>query len=184
MNTQIVALYDSYEQRLQESYVNNGGSVKYVGPYDAFSNNQIKSPGIFFDIEELVEGPPTGDDRIVLVASCALHCVIGLGDVTSEKAQILARSLAADLIAFLRFTPVVLPNITAGLPSDIDARPGDFKLGQDGYESWVVEFDQKLYIQLAEDEQLTPIDTVCLGRAPEIGEDHVDDYVQIVPDPE
>ncbi len=151
-------------------------------------------PACLLELTEL----ETSDDndpmteQIAMIAHFEAELVIRF---TTPNAKRSVRKLAASMAAWLhnrRWTnpadtakklPTGPCEVVGAYQSDFsNTMPGQRDMPLDQYEIWKVEWRQ--LVNLGEsvwtDEGTTPT-TVYLGAAPEIGPDHIDDYVQVAP---
>ena len=152
-----------------------------VDIYDnAFEGNSIPTPAALIQIAEMGEGQDIGDDRCPLMVGVSVHCVLS---TETPDVQLQIRNFAAQVIRLVRRQLFGLAGAVSR-PIDLDAMPGAVKEGSDevpGFESWVVEFNQTLYLgeSVWKPEGVTP-SRVYIGISPEIGIDHEPEYEQVV----
>lgn len=107
----------------------------------------INTPAVLVEIETLedAEDAELGDGRDALLCKVTVHCVLG---TQTENLQRALRNFAAETLRFIkawRFSNNDECN-TSTQPEQIQAMPGRFKRGTTGYDSWVVIFDQVVYL--------------------------------------
>lgn len=145
----------------------------------------------------LTEFEPSDDDdpmtgQLAVLANFEAELIIRF---TTPNAKRSIRNLAASFAAWLRMRRWTDPNdpakklatgpamVSGAYQDDFSSvMPGQREKPLDQYEIWKVEWRQLVILgeSIWTDEGTTPT-TVYLGAAPEIGPDHIDDYVQVAP---
>lgn len=128
-----------------------GDSLETVQAYfpdwqseNAEAGLQLNTPAALIEIERLgvSEEADRGDGTDAINCQVAIHCVLGSA---TENLQQELRGFAAEMMRLLRSRK--LSACTAsGQPEEIEAMPGVFKQGAAGYDSFVVVFQQVVYL--------------------------------------
>lgn len=115
-----------------------------IGSYDPRENLETLAPACLLNIEELPKAPDVGDGRYPVVAQFAIHCVLGR-EVTDLQMEL--QEFAVAVSQFVYEKGIWLKGSVLEKPFNIEAYPGNFRkdtLG--GFDSWVVTWEQKLYL--------------------------------------
>ena len=133
---------------------------------------QLKAPAIRLDINGIKPDTDRGDGRFA--ARCEFVALCSFANGTMEAPQI-----AAQLLDLIRYNHWLLG---AGVnhPEQLKAQPADFRPGKSGFESWVVSWEQTVYLGEPEPNDGVLPDTVMVGIDPDIGAEHEDKYEQII----
>jgi hypothetical protein len=176
---------DDYHTALVDAIKNHfGDSLNTVQAYfpiyqseDLDKGLQIETPAVLVEIEQFYADADldAGDGRDALILQVALHCV--LGDQTPNLQQEL-RNFAAEMLRLLK-NKRLTPCASSQIPQNMQAMPGRFAKGQGGYDSFVVVFEQTVYLGEAAWQPQAPPQTVWFGRA--INEQNFTGYEQVFP---
>lgn len=115
-----------------------------IDSYDPGENLETLAPACLLNIEELPKAPDVGDGRYPVVAQFAIHCVLGR-EVTDLQMEL--QEFAVAVSQFVYEKGIWLKGSVLEKPFSIEAYPGSFRkdtLG--GFDSWVVNWEQKLYL--------------------------------------
>ena len=157
----VAAMVGEIQQQLPES------DVAQYNPMD----RQLVAPAIRIDISGHKPGSDNGDGRLPACCEFVAWCSYG-----SQGFQ--AAEAAARLTEFIRYTHWQL-GAKVTHPDNIKAEPAQFRPGKAGFESWLVSWEQTVYLGSTEaDDGILP-DTVLVGIDPEIGADHEDKYERL-----
>ncbi|HIF3244304.1 hypothetical protein [Salmonella enterica] len=138
---------------------------------------QLVTPAVFVDVPGWDKGVfPDGQTRVTL--KCDLFVVTDRAGNTENvpKPQIYARCLAMDLSDWVDGATFGLDNVDPAI--FIDAEVDTFDRMLDDYIVFRVSFEQDILV--GEDPFAVPsgapLQEVWLGKAPEVGRKHIDDY--------
>ncbi len=155
-------------------------SIKTVVAYDPTDENNggqhqsVKTPAVLIELSEMKPGKSLGDSRQAFECEFILHCILS---VKTDNVQLEIRNYAAAVAKVIYRNKWGLSDCVEP-PEDIAAYPGVFKAGDKGFESWVVNYSQKIHLgDLPLNTETAPTD-VFIGYAPKVGADHQADYVE------
>ncbi|WP_394179629.1 hypothetical protein [Marinomonas posidonica] len=115
-----------------------------IESYDPNKNMYELAPACLLNIEELPKAPDVGDGRYPVVAQFAIHCVLGQ---EVDNLQMELQEFAIAVSQFVYEKGIWLTGSVLEKPFNIEAYPGNFrKETQGGFDSWVVNWEQKLYL--------------------------------------
>lgn len=153
-------------------------------PEEPEANRHMPVPAILLDVSEMevdMEMDPGTEQVATRLSFSAFVIISGLQD---GNTKLNIRLQAAALVSWLNMRHWNDPNNPGEfLPSD-PARPvgayrDDFDPRLDRYEVWRVDWEQVVYLgQSVFDTTFKP-SRIWLGLAPDIGEGHKDDYVEL-----
>ena len=150
-------------------------NIKEVALYDANELDKVKTPAILIEMGEIDPSESLTGGRLAVNVDMRLHCVLS---VTTPNVQLEIRNFAALVMTKMHRNRFGLSGAVE-YPARLSAFPGMFKPDEKGFESWVVNFVQTVHLgEVWEETEFLPTE-VYLGLAPEIGNDHVDDYERI-----
>jgi len=173
MSATLTDLHQAILAALRDQFT---GRVDTIAHYAPLGSDPIDTPALLLELEEADEGDDIGDGRMPLRGRWAIHCVLSLH---TPEVALSVREMAAEVMTLVRRNGWGMgPSI--GRPKGLHMAPGDMRPGQAGYESWVVSWEQTLYLvaSLWDGTGITP-SKVFLGIAPDIGLGHEPDYVEV-----
>lgn len=136
---------------------------------------KVQTPAILLEIEDILADDPDGNGCEQLNVTLNCNAYVVLSYKAGQKKAL--RKFAASVMAFVRGKRWGLPVGAANVGS---AQPDQFTGQQDDYEVMRVEFSHEALLGTDVFEGNGPFPTrMFLGFAPEIGPDHVDDYVEV-----
>lgn len=143
------------------------GRVQTVEMYELTEEKPINTPAILLEMEYGDEGYDKGDDLVPLQCRMTLHMLIGS---KTPNLQMEIRRFAFEVFRLVRSNQFDVSDVT--MPEGINMGPGEFKVGEKGYESWYVSWEQTIYAGESawEPTGFVP-QSVFVGRNPEISQD-------------
>lgn len=170
-------LHDAMLAALQEAYP--APLVATVTAYDPVvapvtqEAQPLTAPALLLHLLAIDPGAEDGTDRDAARLTWALHCVLSArtADLALE-----VREFAADVRRFIRYQQWGYPS-AVGVPEALAAQEADFAPGLAGYDSWVVTWEQSVY--LGEDIWLgtgAPPQQILYSWAPRIGAAYEPEY--------
>ena len=115
-----------------------------IDSYDPSENLESLAPACLLNIEELPKAPDVGDGRYPVVAQFAIHCVLGR---EVKNLQMELQEFAVAVSQFVYEKGIWLKGSVLEKPFSIEAYPGNFRKDtRGGFDSWVVNWEQKLYL--------------------------------------
>jgi len=144
-----------------------------IDSYDPSENLETLAPACLLNIEELPKAADVGDGRYPVVAQFAIHCVLGR-EVTGLQMEL--QEFAIAVSQFVYEKGIWLKGSVLEKPFSIEAYPGSFReetLG--GFDSWVVNWEQKLYLGASTWQPETVKSGVRIAANP-IDEDNQNEY--------
>lgn len=104
----------------------------------------INTPALILEIERLASvSDDRGDGRDALRCGVLVHCILGS---QTPNLQIELRNFAAEVMRWLSNSSNWPACGSIEPIEELDALPGRWKQGQSGYDSFVVTFDQVVYL--------------------------------------
>ncbi len=157
-------------------------SLQTVEDYE-HERSRFSAPACFIELTSWDRGEmDPGTEQLPITARFEAHLIIGFRTAQAKRE---IRKLAGAFSAYLHNQrwglPVGPAQFIAASPDEI-AGMGRNAEHLDEYEVWTVEWEQEVHLGTSiwkGDDTL--ISEVYVGYSPEVGPDHVDDYVQIVP---
>ncbi len=151
------------------------GRLKTVAMYDVGNTDPIETPAALLVMESGGKREDLGDGRFPLRCLITVHCILGFK----------TKNLALELRKFAASSIRLVDGNRWGIEESVDLPdisgqdaigPGEFRPGQDGYDSWYATWEQTIYLgeSVWNLEGVTP-EKIYLGQAPEIGAAHEDD---------
>lgn len=144
---------DDYHAALVAFFVDKfGDSLDTVQAYfpetqsdDPESGLVVNTPALLVELEKHSTGNSAGDDRSAIKCEMAIHCI--LGTLTPNLQQEL-RNFGVEVQRLLTSKHFCLGgSVSVGSPEDVNGMPGWWqKGGAGGYDSWVVVFEQTVWI--------------------------------------
>lgn len=106
---------------------------------------QIDTPAVLVEIERMEAGidDDRGDGTNAVLCHVAIHCVLGS---QTEHLQRELRVFAAAMMRLVRHRQWCSGCDGTAEPENVQALPGIFRHGQAGYDSFVVAFEQAVYL--------------------------------------
>lgn len=140
-----------------------------VGAYTV--GDAVNTPAALIELEAAEEGEDDGSGRVPVRCTWTIHCLLSR---KTERVEVEIRDFATKVLALVRQNRWGMPAL---MPDNLQAGPGEFSPGQDGYEGWYVTWEQTVYIgpDVWVGDGLIA-STVYIGRSPAIGEGHAEDY--------
>ena len=151
--------------------------LKWVKDADTYPDRktQLTTPAVFFAVDGW-DAVSNTDGQISVVLSASLWVLVDrAGESESGKPDVFIRSAAADLTHWIDGQTFALSNVEPAIFVSADADETDPRL--DDYLVWQISFNQT--VTFGVDPFATdnlPLKRLWLGVAPEIGQQHVDDY--------
>ncbi len=149
----MAAELDAYHDALVVLFKNHfGDSLATVQAYlpetqsdDPEAGLTIKTPALLVEIEKTGQGHNLGDGRVAVYCELAAHCILG---TATPKLQQELRNFGVEVQRLLTDLDFCLGKpVSAGMPEDVNGMPGWWqKGGAGGYDSWVVTFEQTVWI--------------------------------------
>ena len=141
-----------------------------IAPYNPLERT-LPLPAIRIDLNSLQLDEETGNG--LLPAKCEFVAWCCCPSVGHQAAEVAARVLET-----IRFNHWGL-GADVSHPANLTARPAEFRPGQAGFSTWVVSWEQTVYLgELEKDSGVLP-DTVMVGVAPDIGQGNESKYEQL-----
>jgi hypothetical protein len=146
-----VSSLELYQQILLDGLrAHFGDSLETVQAYlneqtaDLDAGLTINTPALILEIERLGRvSDERGDGRDAIRCSVLVHCILGS---QTPYLQIELRNFAAEVMRWLGNSSQLHPCGSVESIDELDALPGRWKQGQTGYDSFVVMFDQVVYL--------------------------------------
>ncbi|MDG4811931.1 hypothetical protein P8629_02825 [Hydrogenovibrio sp. 3SP14C1] len=136
----IITYHDNIKAVIEATFP----SLKTVAAYRI--GEKLNTPALLYEVEQMDFGQRISNGKTPVNLNVALHCVLS-AKTTNVGLQV--RSFATMVIDLLKDEYFELPD-DCEAPYNIQALPGEFKPGKDGFESFVVTFNQVLYVGDAE----------------------------------
>jgi hypothetical protein len=151
--------------------------IQTVEDFNGFDRGKINTPAVLFHVERMIEGQDIGDGRVPLQCEVTAYCCLSLetGNVQTE-----VREFASELMSLIRRNRFGLGGDAADA-ENISAQPGPFQLGSKGFDSFEITWSQTIFTGENVWSGGTPVSEVWFGISPEVGQEHIDDYEQLVP---
>ncbi|KAB8307259.1 hypothetical protein EH228_14745 [Erwinia endophytica] len=141
---------------------------------DAPKFSGLVTPAVYFELNEWTDnGGTTGQLEVTL--DCDLYVVVDAAGAGNEKPAIFLRAAAADLTQWINGQQFGLSGVEPA--TFIAATKDEFDPRMDDYLVWRITFNQNA--AFGEDPFAStgqPLKQAWLGIAPDIGQQHVDDY--------
>jgi len=181
MSGSISTYLDALKTKLTEVFAERVDTIDYLLVVD--SNKKLDTPAILLEVESIDEGIDAGDEKTPLSLKVSAFCILSketTHDACHAEVEII--NFAAEVIATIRNQRWGLTGI--GKPTAITSQPALFNPGKEGDEVWQVSWEQSMDVgtSIWAPSGTTP-STVFLGRSPDVGTGHEDDYEQIFPPP-
>lgn len=105
-------------------------------------SDTLKTPAILIEMESMSVGTLNGEGKTPLNLNMALHCILGH---STENIELEVRDFAAQVLNLMRNQYLEMPDIVDA-PQNLQAQPGELKPGKGGFDSFVVTYEQVLYV--------------------------------------
>jgi hypothetical protein len=157
--TTLSAVHDAIIDALQARF---GARVRQFGAYEPWdydtesADPDLRTPALLIELESI---GPDGDDihtpgRVALRCNWAIHAALS---IRTEKLQTELREFAAAVVTTLRRSDPSAPltptngnrwglGKAVGAPEGVSAQPGEFRPGLNGRDSWLITWDQIVYV--------------------------------------
>ena len=137
----------------------------------------IKTPAVLLEAIEIKPGGKLSGGRLAIKVEFAAHCCLS---VQTDNVELEVRNFAVKMLQVVHKNIWGLDGV-AEPPQELAAYQGMFKPDDDGFDSWVVSWEQTFHLGDGWSEKdFLPRD-VFIGEAPRIGKDHQDEYRQVAP---
>ncbi|AMO55631.1 hypothetical protein GZ77_09145 [Endozoicomonas montiporae] len=175
MSLTLTKVHEAIVESLQEPFAQKVETLRVHSPLV----KDIKAPALLLALDHMNGGNETGDGRTAVECSFSLCAILPEKGLPADKVSIAIANFAAEVLHQIRYNHWGLGSEVSH-PHNLSAQPADFKPGKAGFESWVVSWEQTVYLGEPEpDDSLLP-DTVMVGIDPDIGLDNENKYEQIV----
>jgi hypothetical protein len=177
----LITLRDLHTAMVQDFTDTYAERVLTVAAYDPFPDVEgqervpLITPALLLELVEILPGPDDGTGRTPLRLSLGAHCILSF---RTAQMQIELREFAADVLAQVRYNRWGYPQAVRE-PEDLSARPGEFRPQQAGFDSWLVSWEQTVFVGPDVWAGGIAPSEVWLGIAPRIGSAYVDDYFRV-----
>ncbi len=158
-------MLDEYHQSIVAGIREHfGDSLKTVGSYwPAEQQEQLldEAPAVWVEVERMNHIKDLGDGRDALQCNVIIYCVLA---ADTQELQPKLRNLSAEMMRFIK-------NETFGkceaktLAKQISAMPGRFKVGEKGFDSWVVSFTQTIFLDDSDKDKKSTIPQKIYARS-------------------
>ncbi|QIR27791.1 hypothetical protein [Kluyvera genomosp. 3] len=136
--------------------------------------NGLVTPAVYFTINSWEQGGGN-EGQLNVSLSCDLFVVVDAAGAGVSRPEIFVRTAAADITQWLDGQQFGLPQLAPAV--FIDAARDEFDPRMDDYLVWRISFTQTAAFGVDPFAQFnSPLKQAWLGRAPDTGSDHVDDY--------
>ena len=175
MSLTLTIVHESVINSLKQAFSHKVDTICAYSPLQ----KDIKAPALLLALDNMNHGNETGDGRTAVDCQFSLCAILPVHGLPSDKVAIAIANFAAEALHQVRYNHWGLGSEVSH-PQNLSAQPADFKPGKAGFESWVVSWEQTIYLgELEPDDGILP-DTVMVGIDPEIGSDHENKYEQII----
>lgn len=180
MNADTEIDLDTLHEAVVSSIAAGMPAVASVQAYPS-ERTALALPAVLVDLEDM-EGAPESDpgtEQLAVVTRWRARLILGFRSADVYRQVRKGAGQLAHLVHLNRWgMPVGPARVTI-------VGPDPFDPDLDQYEVWVVEWEQVVHLGASvwTDEGVVP-ETVYLGIEAKTGPDHIDDYWQIVPEPE
>ena len=171
-------LHEAILADLSDHYADRVATIAAYDPFpeaDDQERQPLTTPALLLELVAIDPDAEDGTDRQVLRLTWSAHCVLSF---RTAQVQIELREFAADVLGRVRYNRWGLPAAVRE-PQAMNAQPGEFRPDQVGFDSWLVTWEQIVFVgQDVWAGGIAPTE-VWFGIAPQIGAAHVDDYWRI-----
>lgn len=157
--TTVRDLFDAIETALRIYF---GTSIRQYGAYEPWdpiedeAEPDLRTPALLIELESLE--PDASEEQIpgqiAIRASIAVHVILS---ILTDQLQIALPELAASVIALVRKrqTEILRAPLSGNrwglgdaveIPEAVSAQPAEFRPGLHGHDSWVVRWEQIVYL--------------------------------------
>lgn len=115
-----------------------------VAAYNPVEDQILKTPAVLLELTQMEPAESISGGRVSVNLSMAAHVFLAKnGEV--DDIQLSIRNLAAYVLQAIHRNSWGLGG-AVGSPKTVEAFPGAFNPESDGYESWVVQWEQNIYL--------------------------------------
>ena len=143
--------------------------------YQLAATEPIDTPALLLDLDLGEVGRDTGDERLPVALSWTLYCLLSSN---TDNPELQVREFAIEATQAVYRSQFGLPGVLS-MPRDLIAGPAAFRGGDDGYAAWWISWTCDAHVGRSIWSGTAVPDRVWLGFEPNVGPDHVDDYVQV-----
>lgn len=175
------ALHTALVDDLRAHYLDRAQTIAAYDPFPALDGQDpqpLVTPAILIELEAIDPGEDDGTDRQPLRLTFVAHCVLSF---RTAEPQLELREMAADVMAHCRHQRWGYPSAVRE-PEALSAQPGEFQPGLAGFDSWVVRWEQVVYVGTDLWAGGTAPTEVWYSFTPDIGAAHVGDYTLVEPE--
>ncbi|HHA1257599.1 hypothetical protein [Enterobacter asburiae] len=154
--------------------------IDWVRDADAYPENNVPrftgmtTPAVYFSINGWEQGGGN-EGQLNVNLSCDLFVVVDAAGAGISRPEIFLRTAAADITQWIDGQQFGLTHLDPAV--FIDAARDEFDPRMDDYLVWRISFTQSAAFGADPFAQLnSPLKAAWLGKAPDIGRAHVDDY--------
>lgn len=168
-------LHDCIVKSIRERF---GARLKNVAEYDpiAGQNQTIVTPAVLLELVEIRPAGAVTGGRTPLELNMSAHCVLS---ATTGQVQREIRNFAAHLLCLVDGNRWGLGSAVTRA-GELEAFPGMFSPGEKGFESWVVNWKQTIYLGEIWSLPLEALpQEVFMGEAPNVGPNHEGSYERV-----
>ena len=174
MSKHLTQVHDAIISQLKNQFGHKVKSIRVHSPLI----KQFEAPALLLTLDTMSQSDETGDGRTATQCSFSVCAVLPVHGLPLDRVAIAAANYAAELLDFIKYNHWGL-GVDVGHPQQLSAQPADFKPGKTGYESWVVNWQQTVYLGDTEaDDGIIPT-TVMVGMEPDIGADNEHKYEKL-----
>jgi len=121
---------------------NFAGTVPTVELYGDQFQGAVPTPAIIISMDDADVGQSLGDGRLALDCRFSAVCLLGFNTV---DVQVEVREFALQLLQLVRYNTWGMPDDVES-PSNLAMQPGPFNPDKSGYESFIVSWDQTVFV--------------------------------------
>ncbi|MDE1465925.1 hypothetical protein [Spartinivicinus poritis] len=114
-----------------------------VAAYNPAEEQKLNTPAVLLELTQMEPAEAISGGRIAVNLAMAAHVFLAKNDV--EDIQLSIRNLAAWVLQAVHRNNWGLGG-AVGNPKTVEAFPGSFNPDCDGYESWLVSWEQTIYL--------------------------------------
>ena len=173
----VQALHEAIKAKLRLAFTTQ--AVPTID-YHARLKQKFVAPAIFFELTGIDGNPETQTEQFDGVFKFSAFCVI---PYNATNAILAARALACQLVTKVQGNRW---NVPIGRARVVRMEPELFEGDVPPYEMVRVDWEQEglLGASVFNEDGAIPPTEVWLGLEPDVGPEHVDDYVQVIPEPD
>jgi hypothetical protein len=168
-------LHDAMLDDLREHYLDRVQTIEAYDPCPAADDQErqpLTTPAILLELESIDPGDEDGTERHALRLTWAAHCVLSF---RTAQVQLELREFVADLLWHVTYNRWGLSGAVRE-PQALSSQPGEFVPGIAGYDTWIVRWEQIVFVGPDVWAGGIAPTEIWFGIAPKIGAAHVDDY--------